>query len=147
MSPTEAAEVPEILLVEDNPGDARLVEEALSNALADGLSVVNNGAEAFEVLQQRREENTSLPTVILLDWHLPDVTGEDMLSRLKTNPEYDHIPVVVITGSAQGKSLLEIYNAGANACIPKPTTPEEFDETFHAFETFWLASAELPPEV
>ncbi len=137
----------EIFLIEDNPGDARLVKEAMSDEIKDAVSVVHTGEEAIDSLHQRQANtNQSLPAVILLDWNLPDISGKEILSQLKTDPDYSPIPVIVLTGSASDRSLTDIYRAEANACISKPASPEEFDYVFDAFEDFWLTAVELPSD-
>lgn len=134
-----------ILLIEDNPGDARLIEEAFDPALAEGLYVVSNGAEGLDfVTQCGQYADAPRPDLILLDWHLPDTNGEDVLAELKGDPEHDHIPVIVLTGARSESTVLESYKRDANACITKTSDPEELEETLRALEDFWLSTARLP---
>lgn len=136
---------PTILLVEDNPGDARLIREGFSDAVADGLRAVTTGEEALDFLHQRGEYvDAPTPEFVLLDWHLPEMGGSEMLDRLSGDPDLRHIPVVVLTGSQSERDIRESYSRNANACITKEVTPSELEETLRAFEEFWLSAARLP---
>ncbi len=134
-----------VLLVDDNPGDARLIREALSPSLAEGLHVVHTGDQALDFVNQRSEyEDAPPPDVILLDWHLPCTTGEDVLAELNSDPQHDHIPIIVLTGSQSEAEIRSSYRQNANACITKDASPDELEETLRAFEEFWLSAARLP---
>ena len=134
-----------LLLVEDNPGDARLLEEAASQALASELSVVSTGSEAIEfVTRSGAYAEASRPALILLDWNLPDMDGGQVLATLREDPTLDPIPVIVLTGSQSDAGVRESYSQGANACIIKPTDPDELEETLRVLEEFWLSTARLP---
>ena len=134
-----------LLLVEDNPGDARLFREALSDSLADSLYVVSTGEEALDFVNQRGEyEETPNPDFIFLDWHLPDMHGEDVLVELNDNPDYNHIPIIVLTGSQSVRETRRAYKQNANACLSKRASPDELEATLRAFENFWLSAARLP---
>lgn len=146
-SPPDLGEVPVLLLVEDNPGDARLVEEALSDdRLADALHTVSEGGDALDFVHQRGEyPDAPRPDLVLLDWNLPGTTGADVLMELKEDSELDHIPVVVLTGSQAEDDIVDAYEYRANACITKAGGADEYVETLRAFEDFWLSAARLPP--
>lgn len=134
-----------LLLVEDNPGDARLLEEAFSPVLADGLHTVSSGEGAVDFVNQRgTHANAPRPDLILLDWHLPDMDGEDVLTELNSDPDHAHIPVIVLTGSQSDTEILDAYTRNANACITKSANPDELEETLRALERFWLSTARLP---
>ncbi|SDR19536.1 response regulator [Natronobacterium texcoconense] len=135
-----------ILLVEDNPGDARLVEEALSDPVrADTLHTVHTGSEALDFVDQRDEyADAPAPDLVLLDWHLPGKGGKGILTELNDDPNHDHIPVIVLTGSQSDREVREAYELNANACLSKNSSPDEFEETLRAFEDFWLSAARLP---
>ena len=137
-----------ILLVEDNPGDVRLVEEAFKDAcLANDLHVVTDGDEALEYLYQRGEyADAPRPDVILLDWNLPRMAGEEVLAELKTDVDLRAIPVVVLTGSRAQEDIVRSYELQANAYVTKPVQPGEFIETIQSFEEFWLRIVRLPQD-
>lgn len=145
-SSSDSDRVLPILLIEDNPGDARLVEETLSDPKqAEALHNVSTGDAALDFLHQRGEyDDTPLPRLILLDWHLPDTEGEEMLSELNKSPEIRQIPVIVLTGSQSEQDVRDAYANQANACITKASGPEELASTIEAFEEFWLSAARLP---
>lgn len=135
-----------VLLVEDNPGDARLVEEVCSDlGLADRLHIVSSGSDALGFVNQRGEyADVPRTDLIILDWHLPDKSGEDVLEELNSDSDHNHIPVIVITGSMSERELQEVYEKNANACIEKPPGPDGLEETIRAIKEFWLSTARLP---
>lgn len=144
----EAVHSPTLLLVEDNPGDARLIEEAFSPALTDRLHVVSMGEEAIDFVHQRGEYvDASRPDLILLDWHLPDMGGDEVLAELNANSNHDHIPVIVLTGTQSEQEVCDAYTKNANACINKTAELDELKETVRAFENFWFTAARLPRPV
>lgn len=136
----------DVLLVEDNPGDIRLVEEAFREASADSdLHVVSDGEEALAFL--RRGEgyaDAPRPDLILLDWNLPRASGEHVLTELKADSELKHIPVTVLTGSQDDSDVVHSYRNHANACLRKAVEPGEFMEAIQVYTEFWLSTARLP---
>lgn len=138
----------DILLVEDNPGDARLVEEAFTDAgLLNSLHVVTDGDEALDFVYQREAyTETPQPDVILLDWNLPRTSGDEVLAELKGDAELEHIPVVVLTGSKAHTDRAKAYELQASAYITKPAEPEEFVDTICSVKQFWLEIVRLPPD-
>lgn len=138
-------QTPILLHIEDHPGDARLIREALSPALSEGLHTVSTGSEALDFLNQHGEyKDAPRPDLILLDWHLPDMDGKEVLAKLNADPDYNHIPVIVLTGSQSEREVRTLYKQDANACITKDANPDELESTFRAFEDFWLSAARLP---
>lgn len=137
-----------ILLVEDNPGDVRLVEEAFKDAcLANDLRVVTDGDEALEYVYQRGEyADAPRPDVVLLDWNLPRMGGDEVLAELKENPNTGSIPVIVLTGSRAQEDIVRSYELQANAYVTKPVEPGEFIEAVRSFEEFWLRIVRLPQD-
>lgn len=137
---------PTLLLAEDNPGDARLVKEALGDArLAEALRVVSTGGDALDFVHQRGDyAGAPRPNLILLDWNLPGTSGEEVLEELNDDPDLDHIPVVVLTGSQARSDVVAAYSKHANACLTKAADPDEYIEAIRAFEAFWLSTARLP---
>ncbi|WP_222913034.1 response regulator [Natrinema sp. SYSU A 869] len=130
----------EILLVEDNPGDVRLVRELFIDAsIANTLHAVATEEEALDFLNKRGEfADTPRPDIILLDWHLPQATGEDVLRAIKNNHELDQVPVIVLTGSTAGEDLLISSEVQPDAYLTKPLNPDDFVSLIRSFELFWL---------
>jgi CheY-like chemotaxis protein len=117
----------EILLVEDNDDDVAIAQRALAKSgMPSHLRVAKDGQEALDVLLRRGpsadagDETTRLPDVILLDLGLPVVSGLDVLRRVKANPALRHIPVVVLTGSADEELLRLCMELGTNMYLVKP---------------------------
>lgn len=138
-----------ILLIEDNPGDVRLTQEAFKEGkLAVNLSVVMDGVEAINYLHKRnRHRNATLPDLILLDLNLPKKDGREVLAEVKTDANLKRIPVVVLTTSNAEQDILKTYNLHANCYINKPVDFEKFFDVIQKIEEFWLATAILPTMV
>ena len=136
----------EILLVEDNPGDARLAEEVLKEGkVRNNLHHVEDGVEAMDFLLRRKEyAGVPPPDLVLLDLNLPGKDGREVLQEIKEDPELRLVPVVVLTTSAAERDLLKSYNLHANAYVVKPIDLEQFIEIVHAIESFWFSIVKLP---
>jgi len=136
----------EVLLVEDNPADARLTREALSESrMLNKLHHVKDGIEALQFL--RREgpfQDAPIPDVILLDLNLPRKDGRQVLSEMKQDPELRLIPVVVLTTSEAERDILKSYELHANCYITKPVDLDKFIYIVRTIEAFWLAVVTLP---
>jgi len=146
MSETPNAEPIEILLVEDNPGDARLAEEALKeNKVHNELHHVKDGVEAMQFLRRQAEySQVPLPGLILLDLNLPRKDGREVLAEIKEDPELKLIPVVVLTTSDAERDLLKTYDLHANAYVVKPVDLDRFIDIVQAIESFWFTVVKLP---
>jgi len=138
----------EILLIEDNPGDVRLTQEALREGkVINNLNVVSDGVAAIEFLRQKgRYANATRPDVILLDLNLPRKDGREVLAEIKEDPELKRIPVVVITSSSAEEDVLRSYNLHANCYISKPVDLEQFVAVVKSIEDFWMGIVKLPPK-
>lgn len=141
MSPTE------VLLVEDNPGDIRLVEEAFSETDAEAtLQVATDGVEAIEMLSRRRDAGAdSLPDLVLLDLNLPRMDGFEVLDGVNDDLALSCLLVLVLTSSDDRDDVAECYDRAANAYLTKPTAPDEFIALVQAIVAFWVKCARLPP--
>lgn len=137
----------EVLLVEDNPGDARLAVEAFKDGETKArLHVVADGVEAMEFLRRRDDyADVPRPNIILLDLNLPRKDGREVLAEIKADPALKLIPVIVMTTSKAEQDILESYELQVNAYITKPIDFGEFMETAQAAKSFWFETAELPP--
>jgi chemotaxis family two-component system response regulator Rcp1 len=137
----------EILLVEDNLGDARLTQEALKEGkIRNNLHHVKDGVEALAFL--RREggyNNAPTPDIVLLDLNLPKKDGRQVLADMKADDALKTIPVVVLTTSEAEQDILRSYALHANCYVTKPVDLEKFISIVRAIEDFWLAVVKLPP--
>lgn len=141
-----AGDEAEILLVEDNPGDVRLIEEAFHEGkIANTLHHASDGKEALDFVLQRGEyADANEPDIVLLDLDLPKIDGEEVLAEIKDDPELHRIPVVVLTGSEVQRDIVKSYDLDANAYLTKPVDSDEFIELIRSFDHFWLSLACLP---
>ena len=130
----------EILLVEDNPGDVRLTEEALKESkLAVNMRVANDGIEALAMLRREgRYADLTVPDLVLLDLNMPRMDGRELLRQIKSDETLMRIPVVVLTTSAAEKDILQAYGLHANCYITKPVEFDQFMEIVKSIEDFWL---------
>jgi CheY-like chemotaxis protein len=139
----------DILLVEDNPGDARLTREALAHSSMPGtIYNVRDGEQAMAFLR-REEPYTSAPTprLVLLDLNLPRRDGREVLEDMKRDPALQHIPVVVLTSSEAEEDILRSYRLHANCFITKPVDLEDLARVIEGIGQFWFSLVKLPPEV
>jgi len=136
----------ELLLVEDNPDDIRLTQEALKQGrIATHLSVVPDGGEAMDFLRQRDEYAKSpRPDLILLDLGLPGKDGGEVLREIKHDPELRRIPVMVLTQSDAEHDLIRAYNMHANCYVKKPLDFDQFLAVVRSIEQFWFHWVTLP---
>ena len=139
----------EILLVEDNPGDARLTVEGFKDAkVKNKITVVEDGKEAMAFLRREGPYATvELPDLILLDLNMPRKDGREVLTEMKADERLRHIPVLVFTASSAERDILEAYNLQANAFITKPIDLDEFTKVVKSLEEFWLTIVKLPQGV
>jgi two-component system, chemotaxis family, response regulator Rcp1 len=137
----------EILLVEDNPGDARLAIEALKEAqVRNNLHIVPDGVEAMAFLHSEgRYAEAVRPDVILLDLNLPKKDGRAVLAEVKANPHLKCIPVIILSSSQAEEDIIGTYNLHANCYINKPLNLDKFIAVMRSIETFWLTTVTLPP--
>lgn len=138
-----------VLLVEDNPGDVRLTQEAFKEAKTSiKLDVTMDGAEAIKFLRKEAEYADALtPDLILLDLNLPKKDGREVLKEIKTDDLLKRIPVVVLTTSNAEQDIMKSYNLHVNCYINKPVDFEKFFDIIQKIEEFWLTTAILPTMV
>ncbi|MHB8146291.1 MAG: response regulator [Vulcanimicrobiaceae bacterium] len=136
----------EILLVEDSPSDARLTQEAFRDGkIRNNLSLVTNGVEAVAFLRREgRYAGVKRPDLILLDLNLPRMDGREVLRRIKTDPEFMTIPVVILTTSEAEADIVSAYEYHANCYIQKPVDFARFLQIVAIIEDFWLTIVKLP---
>ncbi len=135
-----------ILLVEDSPGDVRLIQEALKESkVLNEIYVVEDGLEAMRFL--RREDkypSVPRPDLILLDLNMPKKDGREVLAEIKADDELKRIPVVILTISLDEEDIFKTYNLHANCYITKPIGFDQFMKVVKSIEDFWLTIVKLP---
>ena len=138
----------EILLVEDNPGDVRLIVEALRDGkVQNKLHIAQDGMEATAFLHKEGEYADALcPDIILLDLNLPKKDGPEVLAEIKEDPALKHIPVVILTSSQDKEDIVKTYNLHANCYVTKPIDLEQFMMVVKSITDFWLTIVKLPTE-
>ncbi len=138
----------EILMVEDNPGDVRLTQEALKRGkVYNKLHIVKDGAAALAYLRKENQyAEAPRPDLILLDLNLPKKSGHEVLAEIKADPSLRKIPVAVLTTSEAEQDILKAYDLYANCYITKPVDLSQFFHVVHSIENFWLTVVKLPTQ-
>jgi len=136
----------DILLVEDNPGDVRLAQEALKESkVRNQLHIVNDGMAATDFLFKRNDyKDAPRPDLIILDLNLPKKDGREVLAEIKADENLKRIPIVIFTTSKAEEDILKTYNLHANCYITKPLNFDKFMEVIKSIEDFWLTIVKLP---
>lgn len=135
----------DILLVEDNPGDVELTQDALRRSkVATRVAVVNDGEDAMQYLQTSGGDGQPTPDLVLLDLNLPRKDGMEVLREMKEDPKLRHIPVVILTTSEAERDILLSYRLGANCFISKPVDLDEFRKVVETIDDFWFTIVKLP---
>jgi two-component system, chemotaxis family, response regulator Rcp1 len=137
----------EILLVEDNPADVRLTQEALKEGkVFNNLHWAKDGVEALEFLRREgRHAGAPRPDIILLDLNLPKKDGREVLHEIKNDEKLKRIPVVILTTSKAEEDVLKSYNLHANCYVTKPVDLDQFIRVVQSIDGFWLTVVTLPP--
>jgi CheY-like chemotaxis protein len=137
-----------ILLVEDNPGDVRLVQEVFQEGkIYNKLEIARDGEEAMLFLRrQGRYLNMNTPDLVLLDLNLPKKSGDQVLAEIKNDARLRKIPVIVLTASQAEEDIAKAYNHYANCYLTKPIDLEQFIHVVQAIKSFWLSIVQLPEE-
>ena len=136
------------LLVEDNPGDVRLTQEALkSHKVQNNLYVVTDGEEAMAFLRkQGKYKDAPRPDIILLDLNLPKKDGREVLAEIKSELGLKTIPVVIISSSEAEQDIIKSYDLNANCYVTKPVNFDQFIKVVQSINDFWLTIVKLPSE-
>ncbi|OXM56151.1 two-component system response regulator [Amycolatopsis thailandensis] len=136
----------DILLVEDDPGDVLMTQEAFEHhKIRNTLSVVSDGEQALQFLhRQAPYENAPRPGLVLLDLNLPRKDGREVLSEIKATPHLRSIPVVVLTTSEADEDILRSYDLHANAYVTKPVDFDRFVEVVRQIDDFFVTVVKLP---
>jgi CheY-like chemotaxis protein len=145
------AQIPVILLAEDNPKDVDLTSRALAASnLANRLIVARDGVEALDYLRGEgvfAGRDPERPAVVLLDIKMPRKDGLEVLREIRGDPKLRRLPVVILTSSREEQDLVAGYDLGVNAYVVKPVDFEEFIRAVKQLGVFWALINERPPEV
>jgi CheY-like chemotaxis protein len=147
MSIPQRGELIDILLVEDDPGDVLLIEEAFAdNKVRNRLHVVSDGVDALAFLRREGDyAGAPRPDLVLLDLNLPRKDGREVLAEVKADDDLRQIPVVVLTTSKAEEDVLRSYNLHANAYVTKPVDFDRFIEVVRQIDEFFVTVVKLPP--
>jgi len=140
---------PVLLLVEDSHFDIELLQHAFKKAgLTQPLKVVRDGVDAMSYLLGVGEfadrQKHPLPNILLIDLNMPRFSGLEFLTWLRTQPEFQHLLVVVLTGTVRQKDIDVAYRMGAKSYLVKPTRADELQKVVNAFYDFWIAHNHFP---
>lgn len=133
------------MMADDDEDDRLLIKEAFEDCRFEGqLQSVCNGLDLLSRLETTLAERGDLPDLILLDLNMPQMDGYEALKKLKENPEFSHIPVVVVTTSDAEEDVKRTYGLGVNAFMTKPKKYEALVEAIRSLKEYWLQAATLP---
>jgi chemotaxis family two-component system response regulator Rcp1 len=135
-----------ILLVEDNPGDVRLIQEVFQDGkIFNRMDVARDGEEAISYLHQKGVfQNKTKPDLILLDLNLPKKNGTEVLAEIKSDEHLKRTPVIILTASKAEEDIARAYNQHANCYLTKPIDLNQFINVVQQIKTFWLSIVQLP---
>jgi two-component system, chemotaxis family, response regulator Rcp1 len=141
-------QLPQVLLVDDNPADVGLAREALTGGRHQShISDVPDGEEAMAFLHRAGQyANAVRPDLVILDLNLPRKDGRAVLAEAKGDPDLRNIPVVVFSTSRAMLDIKRSYELGANCYVSKPGNLDEYFLVMQSIEEFWFGSATLPRE-
>lgn len=135
-----------VLLVEDNPGDVRLIQEALKDGRKScQLMVTPDGVEAWAFLNKKAAYAESpRPDIIWLDLNLPRMDGRELLAKVRKTPDFCCIPVAILSSSHAQQDIYQSYRLGANCFITKPVDLDRYFAVIQSLVDFWSTVAALP---
>ena len=135
-----------VLLVEDSPGDVRLIQESLRNTnMSIQMHVVSDGVEAMAFLRHEGiHVRSHRPDLILLDLNLPKMDGREVLAHIKTDDRLKAIPTIILTTSEAEADIVASYQLQANCYLSKPVQLDAFESAVKSINDFWITKAKLP---
>ncbi|MDP8220087.1 MAG: response regulator [Candidatus Stygibacter frigidus] len=131
----------DILIVEDNPNDSRLIKRAFQRTdLNPQVHIAKDGVEALEFIENYFDdpENNNLPKFILLDLKLPRLNGLELLEKIKNNEVWANLPVIIMTSSNEAVDIKRAYELGVNSYLVKPVNYEDYYDTIKELSSYWL---------
>ena len=139
-----------IMLVEDNPADAALIERAVEKSgIKNPLFRAKDGLDAMNFLfgtgRYADRDPNATPAIVLIDLNLPRMDGLELLRRMRADYRTKLIPVVIFTGSTDEQDLINGYSLGANSYVRKPSNAEQFSHTVERLVDYWIALNEPAP--
>jgi CheY-like chemotaxis protein len=137
----------QILVVEDNPGDADLIRDTLHESVSHlDITVVTDGEEAVEYLRQRDTDSSEsqIPDFVLLDLNLPKMSGHEVLREARKSEGLRSLPIIIVTSSDATRDVATSYALGANCYVIKPGELVAFQSTMKAVSDFWCRVVKLP---
>lgn len=146
MSSTTARRTLDILLVDDDQGDCRLVRESLRDSMRIGkVNVVNDGDEALAYLKgQGDHKKTPRPDLVLLDLNMPKKDGFETLKDIRADRDLTDLPVIILTTSTDERDVQKSYKLHASSFVSKPTKLDDFARVLGEIEAFWAGTARVP---
>ncbi|MCX6027392.1 MAG: response regulator [Chloroflexi bacterium] len=146
MNPVMEGKPIDILMVEDNDGDARLAREAMRDSkIKNTMHHVRDGEEAMAFLHKEgKYTDAPRPDLVLLDLNLPRKNGQEVLAEMKADMDLKRIPVVILTVSSDEADVRKTYDAHANCYVTKPLDLNQFMKVVRSIEDFWLTIVKLP---
>lgn len=145
----EQSEPIEIMLVEDDPGDQKLIKQSLlKQRIRNEIHITGTAEEALEFLAKAKDgiDNFPMPDLILLDLNMPGIGGKEFLKRIKEDDKLDTIPVVILTTSDSDQDILDSYKLHASGYIKKPVSLDGFKEIFHNLQEYWFVICKIVPK-
>lgn len=145
MSSASSVQPFEVLVVDDDPGAARLMQIAFQQtARPVRVAVLLNNRDTVPYLRKSgAHANAPRPDLIVMDYKMP-LNGGRTLAEIKNDPVCRHIPVIIVTLTKSPDDILEAYSRGANCCLRKPLDIHELDDFIADLERFWLRRVILP---
>lgn len=146
MSSTTSRRSLDILLVDDDEGDCRLVQESLRGSKRiSKVNVVNDGDEALQYLKGKGDhKHAARPDLVLLDLNMPKKDGFDTLKDIRADRELTDLPVIILTTSTDERDVQRSYKLHASSFVSKPTKLDDFARVLSEIETFWAGTARVP---
>jgi len=138
----------QVLLIEDNHGDAVLTRRAFRRSkLANDITVAETGEKGLSILRREGDyAEAPRPDIILLDLNLPHMHGQEFLSVVKTDPDLRRIPVIVLSSSSADSDVSSCYDRHANGYITKPVMTDTYDDIVSKIEQYWFSLMQMPPD-
>lgn len=136
---------PLVLVVEDSLADQEIIRRAFQ--AADGscdLVMMMDGESALAHLENANQPAGRRPDLVLLDLNLPNLTGRELLERIRSSAALRHLPVLILTTTQAPREVLECYRLGANCFITKPSAFQDFVDLIRSTCGFWFTTARLP---